>query len=153
MTNEDVSTNKLLRGFFIRTHQERTFRVDCRNAGVAKNTRFRAYNFARWARKNLVLDKELMLALEEVSITVEGTWLVGKLKSEYQGMKAIGEALGNIPEMPDIMTGEDAAAAQASLNRVMELLKEVPTEAQAKPVFDPYGTKKSRQGNGGGDAD
>jgi len=102
-------SSQAYRRLFVATYRTGEQRIDCGDDKSAATIRFRLYSYRRTALKNRVLDTELMKAFDEVTLHVEGRFLIAR-------------------------RGVDSKAAQAILNSISAEFDAVPEPSKVAPA-------------------
>jgi hypothetical protein len=112
--------------------------VETNSTSTARQLRFALYAFGRKARKLLASkgeEGEVVAALDELSITVEGNTLVAYKKVDAHGMQALAAFVGE--ELGDLGKGAQEREADASLQRLLGMVGGVEGTGQISPEPAP----------------
>lgn len=121
-----TETEKLFAAMYVKAMKD-DVRIKCPTTAVANNMRFQAYTFSRKMKKKLAESHELVLAINSVSLSVDGTDLLARGKLKYEGMQALIEALGGQEAI-------DNAQPKSQEEKDMEESQRRMTEKLAQPV-------------------
>lgn len=100
---------KTLARFWMRAAMPGGVRLELGDVKLARRMRFKLYNIMKKQERldEALRDEELIIAIGEVELTIEGTVIVGRPKSENPMIRAINEQLGEFAQSDVALNKEE----------------------------------------------
>lgn len=113
--------------------------IPVKSASDATRLRFSLYNAVRPVREGKVVSPDLLQAVEECSVRIEGLAVVVQLKASSELMQAIADSLGGEAELSAALnvvpTDAEAHAIEDSQKKLLEKLEQDATPTRVTPYY------------------
>lgn len=115
--------------------------IPVKSASDAARLRFSLYNSVRPIREGKVVSPDLLRAVQECSVRVEGLSVVLQLKANTELMQAISDALGGAEgleaatETAPALTSAEEQEIEDSQRKLLEKLNQSPLPTRSTPYY------------------
>lgn len=114
--------------------------IPVKSASDATRLRFSLYNAVRPVREGKVVSPDLLQAVQECSVRIEGLTVVVQLKANTELMQAIADALGGVGQLEAASTAAAPTSMEAqeiedSQRKLLEKLEQDALPTRSTPYY------------------
>jgi len=139
MNHQFTKEHLILHAVWRKAFAEGQITIPVKSASDATRLRFSLYNSVRAVREGKVVSPDLLQAVQECSVRVEGLSVVIQLKANTELMQAITEALGGTENLEAaaaiVPTSAEAQEIEESQRRLLEKLEQDAAPTRSTPYY------------------
>ena len=139
MSHQFTKEHLILHAVWRKAYNDGKLTIPVKSEADATRIRFSLYNAVRPVREGKVVSPDLLRAVQECSIRVEGLNVILQLKANTELMQAISDVLGGAESMEAaatiIPTSAEVQEIEDSQRRLLEKLKADETPTRSTPYY------------------
>jgi len=139
MAHQFTKEHLILHAVWRKAFNDGQLTIPVKSASDATRLRFSLYNAVRPVREGKVVAPDLLQAVQECSVRIEGLSVVVQLKANTELMQAISDALGGVEGLEAaaevIPTSAEAQAVEESQRKLLEKLGQDAAPTRSTPYY------------------